>query len=55
MYPAGELAVLRQLLFHFLEIHDQLVDENAFLKMTLYHKLVIAESYFLWKVHNNKK
>ena len=31
--------------FHFLKIHDQLVDENAF-KMTFYHKLVVAETFF---------
>ena len=31
--------------FHFLKIHNQLVDENAF-KITFYHKLVVAEIFF---------
>ena len=31
--------------FHFLKIHDQLVEENAF-KTTFYHKLVVAEILF---------
>ena len=29
--------------FIFLKIHDQLVDENAFKKMTLFHSLAVVE------------